>query len=208
MFFAYSCCTLGTKRKGMEAAIISELAEEGWRWIQRLQKKQGILCILFPRWPPKEREWRQQLSLSQLKRVGSGSNDSRKSKIPLLILVLVATLGRPEIQEPHGIDFRFCCISLRLQKNLISIAQSFFADNESGQWGGGEFLSSPPSPPIAGEPTAGGGGGGEYCKGLTAGQMNHSRDVPCVKVIHDQKKVKNKQICRLTACMYQICFWI
>ncbi len=39
MIFAYSCCKLGTKRKGVEAAVITELAEEGWQWFQRQQKK-------------------------------------------------------------------------------------------------------------------------------------------------------------------------
>jgi hypothetical protein len=41
-FFAYSSCTLGTKRKGMEAAIITELAEEGWQWFHNDSRKSEI----------------------------------------------------------------------------------------------------------------------------------------------------------------------
>jgi len=51
MIFAYSCCTMGTKRKGMEAAVITELAEEGWQWFQRQQKKRDSLCLFLFLWP-------------------------------------------------------------------------------------------------------------------------------------------------------------
>jgi hypothetical protein len=40
----YSFSTMATKRKGMEAAIITELAEEGWQWFQRQQKKQDTFA--------------------------------------------------------------------------------------------------------------------------------------------------------------------